>query len=52
MSQEGAVFFMGDTTLEWLFQRRIDFLMHVLSGAYESLTISLTEYGIFIKQKN
>ena len=48
MSQGGVVFSHGGggTALKYLIQRGI-FFIYVLSGAYESLTISLTEHGVY-----
>ena len=47
MSQGGAVVFMGGTSLKCLFQNVVYFFMLAFSGAYELLTISLTERGIY-----
>ena len=47
MSQGGVVFFHGGTTLKCLFQRGAYIFIHVLSGAYTSITISLTEHGVY-----
>ena len=43
------MFLQGGTTLKCLFQRGVRSFHTCLSGAYESLTISLTEHGILMQ---
>ena len=46
-----TVFFIGSATLKCLIQSGVYFFMHVLSGISESLTLSVTEDGIYNAEK-